>query len=52
MCSIIGPSREQPSVKQRLRRAWALDDHGRALEQLRALARELERTYLGAAGPT
>jgi putative transposase len=44
------PERERPAVKQRLRRAWALDDHGRALEQLRTLARELERTYPGAAG--
>jgi hypothetical protein len=37
-------------VKQRLRRAWALDDHGRALDQLRALAGELDRSYPGAAG--
>jgi putative transposase len=44
------PERERPAVKQRLRRAWAADDHGRALEQLRALASELERTYPGAAG--
>ena len=44
------PERDRPNVKQRLRRAWALDDHGRALDQLRALARELDRTYPGAAG--
>jgi putative transposase len=44
------PERERPAVKQRLRRAWALDEHQRALEQLRALAGELERTYPGAAG--
>ncbi len=44
------PERERPAVKQRLRRAWALDDHSRALDQLRRLARELERTYPGAAG--
>ncbi|MGH3085061.1 MAG: IS256 family transposase [Gaiellaceae bacterium] len=44
------PERERPVVKQRLRRAWALDDHDRALEQLRVLARELEHTYPGAAG--
>ena len=44
------PERERPSVKQRLRRAWALDDHARALDQLRQLAGELERTYPGAAG--
>jgi transposase-like protein len=44
------PERDRPSVKQRLRRAWALDDHDRALDQLRALAGELERMYPGAAG--
>jgi hypothetical protein len=31
-------------------RAWALDDHARALDQLRLVARELDRTYPGAAG--
>jgi putative transposase len=44
------PERDRPAVKQRLRRAWASDDHARALEQLRRLAGELERTYPGAAG--
>jgi len=44
------PERERPAVKLRLRRAWALDDHARALDQLRQLASELERTYPGAAG--
>jgi len=44
------PERERPGVKQRLRRAWALDNHDRALEQLRALAGELDRSYPGAAG--
>jgi len=44
------PERERPPVKQRLRRAWALDDHARALDQLRLLAGELERSYPGAAG--
>jgi transposase-like protein len=44
------PERERPAVKQRLRRAWALDDHQRALEQLKALASELDRSYPGAAG--
>jgi transposase-like protein len=44
------PERERPAVKLRLRRAWAADDHGRALEQLRALAGELDPTYPGAAG--
>ena len=44
------PERERPGMKQRLRRAWALDNHDRALEQLRALAGELDRSYPGAAG--
>jgi putative transposase len=44
------PERERPAVKQRLRRAWAADDHARAREQLRALATELDRSYPGAAG--
>jgi transposase-like protein len=44
------PERERPTVKQRLRRAWALEDHARALEQLKSLASELERTHPGAAG--
>jgi putative transposase len=44
------PERERPAVKQWLRRAWALDDHGRALDQLRKLAGELDRSYPGAAG--
>jgi putative transposase len=37
-------------MTQRLRRAWALDDHARALDQLRAFASELDRSYPGAAG--
>src|SRR5712691_11092737 len=44
------PERERPAVKQRLRRAWALDDHDRALDQLRALVGELDHSYPGAAG--
>jgi transposase-like protein len=44
------PERDRPAVKQRLRRAWALDDHARALDQLRALAGELDRLHPGAAG--
>jgi len=44
------PERERPAVKQRLRRAWALDDHSRALDQLRLLAGELDRAFPGAAG--
>jgi len=43
------PERERPAVKLRLRRAWAADDHARALDQLKALASELKRTYPGAA---
>jgi putative transposase len=44
------PERDRSVVKQRLRRAWALDEHGRALDQLKALASELDRSYPGAAG--
>jgi len=44
------PERERPAVKLRLRRAWALEDHARALDQLKTLARELDRSYPGAAG--
>jgi putative transposase len=44
------PERERSTVKQRLRRAWALDDHTRALDQLQRLAGELDRSYPGAAG--
>ena len=43
------PERDRPAVKQRLRRAWARDDHERALEELRSLAAELERSHPGAA---
>lgn len=43
------PERERPAAKLRLRRAWAIDDHDRALDQLRQLAAELERSYPGAA---
>jgi putative transposase len=44
------PERERLAAKQRLRRAWAADDHDRALDQLRQLAGELDRSYPGAAG--
>jgi transposase-like protein len=44
------PERDRPPVKQRLRRAWALEDHTRALDQLRLLARELDHSSPGAAG--
>ena len=43
------PERERPAVKLRLRRAWAHEDHARALDQLKALASELDRGYPGAA---
>jgi putative transposase len=44
------PERDRPPVKRRLRRAWASDDHERALADLRTLAGELERSHPGAAG--
>ncbi len=44
------PERDRPLVRGRLRRAWATDDHDRALAQLTALASELEHTHPGAAG--
>ena len=43
------PERDRPAVKQRLRRAWARDDHERALDELRQLATELEHSHPGAA---
>ena len=42
--------RDRPAVKQRLRKAWAERDHRRALDQLRRLTSELERSHPGAAG--
>ncbi len=44
------PERDRQTVKTRLRHAWAEPDQIRALEQLRLLASELERTHPGAAG--
>ena len=44
------PERDRPPIKARLRRAWRETDYPRALEQLRVLADELERTHPGAAG--
>jgi transposase-like protein len=44
------PERDRPIVKARLRKAWAETDHDRALDQLRLLASELERTHPGAVG--
>jgi transposase-like protein len=43
------PERDRPGVKQRLRSAWKLDDHAAALDRLRALAAELNRSHPGAA---
>jgi putative transposase len=43
------PERDRPAVKQRLRRAWAREDHERALEELLALAAELQHSHPGAA---
>jgi putative transposase len=43
------PERDRPPIKRRLRAAWALDDHTAALERLRGLATELDRSHPGAA---
>ena len=43
------PERDRPAVKRRLRAAWALDDHGQALERITGLAGELERSHPGGA---
>jgi transposase-like protein len=43
------PERDRPAVKRRLRAAWNLDEHTVALERLRALAGELDRSHSGAA---
>jgi putative transposase len=43
------PERDRPPIKRRLRQAWAQTDHARALDQLRALAAELDRSHPGAA---
>src|SRR5919106_2109203 len=43
------PERDRPAIKRRLRRAWADSDHGRALDALRVLAAELDRSHPGAA---
>jgi putative transposase len=42
--------RDRPPIKARMRRAWRETDHPRALQQLQALASELDRTHPGAAG--
>jgi putative transposase len=43
------PERDRQTITARLRRAWAQTDHDRALEQLTALALELDRAHPGAA---
>jgi len=43
------PERDRPAVKRRLRAAWNSDNHARALDELRTLAQELERSHPGAA---
>jgi transposase-like protein len=43
------PERDRPQVQNRLRRAWATDNHMLALDGLNALAAELERSHPGAA---
>jgi transposase-like protein len=43
------PERDRPAVKRRLRRAWADTDHRRALDALRVLGAELDRSHPGAA---
>ncbi len=44
------PESERPAVQARLRRAWSETDYDRALDQLKRLAADLERTHPGAAG--
>ena len=41
--------RDRPTVGHRLRRAWAEEDHDRALSALQTLAGELEHSHPGAA---
>jgi len=43
------PERDRPAIKARLRRAWKETDHQSALEQLTALALELDHAHPGAA---
>ena len=42
------PERDRPTVRRRLRAAWALDDHAQAQRRLETLAGELELTHPGA----
>lgn len=43
------PERDRPTVKARLRRAWASDNHALALDGLQTLASELQHSHPGAA---
>ncbi len=43
------PESSQPLVRTKLRAAWALDSHEQAIERLRLLASELDRSCPGAA---
>ena len=43
------PERDRVAVRLRLRRAWGRDDHERALDELKTLARELDHSHPGAA---
>ena len=43
------PERDRSAVKARLRHAWATNDHALALDELRTLAAELQRSHPGAA---
>jgi putative transposase len=43
------PERDRPPVKARLRKAWATENYQLALDGLRLLADELDRSYPGAA---
>ena len=50
------PEHARDTVRRRLRAAWALDDHDRALDRLRVLADELDahrprRRRVAARGP-
>ena len=44
------PEHERPATRRRLRQAWAEPHHGRALDLLQRLARELDKEHPGAAG--
>jgi putative transposase len=43
------PERDRPPIRRRIRRAWADSDYARALDELRLLAGELDRSHPGAA---